>query len=71
MISPICPLVGDEETTRNETKQVEMTLPCGSGRKYKKCCLAETFVQVGKEESIRKRPVDNLLEFHNTDTFQT
>ena len=44
--------------------------PCGSGKKYKKCCLTGTFVQVGKEESIRKRPVDNLLEFHNTDTFQ-
>jgi len=44
--------------------------PCGSGRKYKKCCLAETFVQVGKEESIRKLPVDDLLEFHTTDTFQ-
>ena len=27
-------------------------------------------MQVGKEESIRKRPVDNLLEFHNPDTFQ-
>jgi len=44
--------------------------PCGSGRKYKKCCLAETLVQVGKEEPIRKLPVDDLLEFHNTDTFQ-
>ena len=44
--------------------------PCGSGRKYKKCCLAETFVHVGKEESIRKLPVDDLLEFHTTDTFQ-
>ena len=44
--------------------------PCGSGRKYKKCCLAETFVQVDKEESIRKLPVDDLLEFHTTDTLQ-
>lgn len=39
--------------------------PCGSGKKYKKCCLADTFVQVGKEESIRKRLVDNLMEFFN------
>lgn len=40
------------------------TCPCGSGKKYKKCCLAESFVQVGREESIRKRLVDNLLEFY-------
>lgn len=39
--------------------------PCGSGKKYKKCCLAGTFVQAGKEETIRKRLVDNLLEFYN------
>jgi hypothetical protein len=32
--------------------------PCGSGKKYKKCCLADTFVQVGREESTRKRLVD-------------
>jgi hypothetical protein len=38
--------------------------PCGSGKKYKKCCLADTFVQVGREESIRKRLVDALLEFY-------
>jgi hypothetical protein len=38
--------------------------PCGSGKKYKKCCLADTFVQIGKEESIRKRLVDALLEFY-------
>ena len=44
--------------------------PCGSGKKYKKCCLAKTFVQVGKEESIRERLVDNPLEFRTTDTFQ-
>lgn len=38
--------------------------PCGSGKKYKKCCLADTFVQVGREESIRKSLVDALLEFY-------
>lgn len=38
--------------------------PCGSGKKYKKCCLANTFVQVGKEDSIRRRLVDNLMEFY-------
>jgi len=39
--------------------------PWGSGKKYKKCCLAKTFVQIGKEETIRKRLVDNLMEFYN------
>jgi hypothetical protein len=39
--------------------------PCGSGKKYKKCCLANTFVQVGKEDAIRRRLVDNLLEFYH------
>jgi hypothetical protein len=39
--------------------------PCGSGKKYKKCCLAETFIQQGREESIRKRLVDELLTFYN------
>lgn len=39
--------------------------PCGSGKKYKKCCLAETFVQSGREETARKRLVDNLLTFYN------
>jgi hypothetical protein len=37
--------------------------PCGSGKKYKKCCLAETFVQVGREESIEKRLVEDLVQF--------
>ncbi len=40
--------------------------PCGSGKKYKKCCLADTFVQIGKEESIRKRLIDNLMSFYET-----
>lgn len=44
--------------------------PCGSGKKYKKCCLAEPFVQVGKGESVRERLVNNALEFHTIDTFQ-
>jgi hypothetical protein len=39
--------------------------PCGSGKKYKKCCLAETFQQVGREESIRRHLVDELLSFYN------
>jgi hypothetical protein len=37
--------------------------PCGSGKKYKKCCLAETFVQVDKEASIERKLVRDLLQF--------
>lgn len=39
--------------------------PCGSGKKYKKCCLASTFVQIGREETIRKRLTDALMGFYN------
>ncbi len=39
--------------------------PCGSGKKYKKCCLAETFLQVGKEDSIQKQLVAELQNFYN------
>jgi hypothetical protein len=37
--------------------------PCGSGLKYKKCCLQKTFVQTGKEESIKQRLVQELLGY--------
>ena len=37
--------------------------PCGSGKKYKKCCLVETFVEVGKKESIEKRLIENIIQF--------
>jgi hypothetical protein len=39
--------------------------PCGSGEKYKKCCLAKTYIEAGKEDSVRQRLVHNLLEFYN------
>lgn len=39
--------------------------PCGSGKKYKKCCLSKTYTEVGKEDSIRARLVEDLLEFFN------
>src|ERR1017187_9292128 len=35
--------------------------PCGSGKKYKKCCLVDTFETVGREESIQKRLVESIL----------
>jgi SEC-C motif len=37
--------------------------PCGSGKKYKKCCLPGALQQIGKEESIEKKLVDNLIQF--------
>lgn len=37
--------------------------PCGSGLKYKKCCLQKAFVQAGKEESIKERLVQELLRY--------
>lgn len=37
--------------------------PCGSGKKYKKCCLLKTYVEIGKEESIKQRLVQDILAF--------
>ena len=37
--------------------------PCGSGKKYKKCCLSLTYTEKGKEDSIREKLVNDLLEF--------
>ncbi len=35
--------------------------PCGSGKKYKKCCLVTDYVETGREEAIRARLVQELL----------
>jgi hypothetical protein len=37
--------------------------PCGSGKKYKKCCLEKSFTQIGKDESIKQGLVQELLKF--------
>lgn len=37
--------------------------PCGSGKKYKKCCLISSYAQTGKEESLRAKLVQDLLGF--------
>lgn len=37
--------------------------PCGSGKKYKKCCLLKTYRETGKEDSIREGLVSDLLKF--------
>ena len=36
--------------------------PCGSGKKYKKCCLANEYVAIGREESILKRLNQELIQ---------
>lgn len=35
--------------------------PCGNGKKYKKCRLSKTYTDVGKEDSIRARLIEDLL----------
>ncbi|MDP3297771.1 MAG: SEC-C metal-binding domain-containing protein [Thermodesulfovibrionia bacterium] len=37
--------------------------PCGSGKKYKKCCLSTAYVETGREESMRAGLVQDLLRF--------
>ncbi len=37
--------------------------PCGSGKKYKKCCLSTAYVGTGREEFIRAKLVQDLLKF--------
>lgn len=37
--------------------------PCGSGKKYKKCCLSASFAETGREESIRGQVIQDLLRF--------
>lgn len=39
--------------------------------KYKKCCLTETFSELGREDSIRKRLVDELLGFYRKNYHHT
>ena len=39
--------------------------PCGSGKKYKKCCLSLTHGAGGKEDSIRAKVIQDLLRFFN------
>jgi hypothetical protein len=35
--------------------------PCGSGKKYKKCCYLKTISQIEKQELIRSRLIDELM----------
>ncbi|MEO0266394.1 MAG: SEC-C metal-binding domain-containing protein [candidate division WOR-3 bacterium] len=37
--------------------------PCGSGKKYKKCCLLKLYIEIGKEESLKTKLVKDILAF--------
>ncbi len=37
--------------------------PCGSGKKFKMCCLSLNYTEKGKEDSVRERLVRDLLNF--------
>jgi len=41
--------------------------PCGSGKKYKKCCLSKAYIEKGegREDIIRAKVVQDLLKFFN------
>jgi hypothetical protein len=43
---------------------------CGSGKKYKKCCLQKGFVQTGREESIKQRMNQELLRLFRLDLYE-
>jgi len=38
--------------------------PCGSGKKYKKCCITEAHPEIAREEPIQKKLVQDLLKFY-------
>lgn len=35
--------------------------PCGSNKKYKKCCLPKAYTEIGREETIKQRLVQDIL----------
>ena len=37
--------------------------PCGSGKKYKKCCLDKDFEKTGSDDSLMKKLITEILEF--------
>lgn len=53
------------KTSRNDP------CPCGSGKKYKKCCLTETYTGIGREESAKGQIVQDLLKFYRKNYART
>lgn len=46
-----------KKTGRNES------CPCGSGKKYKRCCLPKSYIPAGKEDSIKDNLVREIQKF--------
>lgn len=40
--------------------------PCGSGKKYKKCCMVESVPMLGREDVVKKRHTQLLVQFGET-----
>ncbi len=40
--------------------------PCGSGQKYKKCCMMKPPAPIGREDVIKKRLTQSLVQFAET-----
>ncbi|MBI5193059.1 MAG: SEC-C domain-containing protein [Nitrospirae bacterium] len=34
--------------------------PCGSGKKYKRCCLSKSYIPAGKEHSILEQQMEAI-----------
>jgi hypothetical protein len=45
--------------------------PCGSGKKYKKCCLSKTYTSIGRELMIQNKLIKNLMEFYHKNYMET
>jgi hypothetical protein len=51
------PITTDHKSGRNDP------CPCGSGKKYKKCCMFKDYVAPGMQDTIRSRLVQDLFAF--------
>lgn len=45
--------------------------PCGSGKKYKKCCLSKTYISIGRELTIQNKLIKSLIEFYHKNYMET
>ncbi|MHB1679400.1 MAG: YecA family protein [bacterium] len=45
--------------------------PCGSGKKYKKCCLSKTYASIGRELTIQNKLIKDLIEFYHKNYMET
>lgn len=47
--------------------------PCGSGKKYKKCCALKAYAEIKPEASIKRRQIDEILKYfrkHHVDAIE-